>query len=469
MTPNPLLLLAGEAAAWLTRPLTPEVEHHARRAVLDWFAALLPGCADGPALLLAPALAGERGAGKAVSYVDGAAGAPRHAAMLNATASHTAEFDDIFRDGGYHPGSPTISAALAVAQDMGATQEQFLRAVIGGFEVGCRIAMALQPSHYRNWHITATVGTMGAAVSVAMLRGGTAEIIAHAIAIASSFAGGHQENLQGQGVTKPMHSGHAADAGVLAGLAAAAGVTGSPDSLHAPHGYAAASSDGTGNWTAGLEGLGEWTPITRMTFKNHGCCGHIFPALDGIRTLQAAHGFGRDDVKAIDVRGYGPTKSICDRMEVASARDARFSVQYCVGALLVLGGVRLAAFSPEALADPAIRAVMPRVSVSEDPEIAALYPRRRQARLRVELNDGRVLEHYQQTRKGDPDDPLTDAELAEKFDELAATVLPAPARAGLKTLVLEPGALPGRLPVTNALNASRQDTPARHALNQRQP
>ena len=184
MTPNPLTTLAFSAADWLSCPLPAAVEHHARRAVLDWFAALLPGCADGPALLMAPALAAERGAGRAVCYVDGGLGAPRHAAMLNGIASHTAEFDDIFRDGGYHPGSPTISAALAVAQDQNATQDQFLRAVIGGFEVGCRIAMALQPSHYRNWHITATVGTIGAAVSTAMLRGGTAETIAHAIAIA---------------------------------------------------------------------------------------------------------------------------------------------------------------------------------------------------------------------------------------------------------------------------------------------
>lgn len=451
MPSNPLIVLAEAAAGWTTRPFAADVEHHARRAVLDWFAALLPGCADGPALSLAAVLASERGTGRAVSYVDGGTGAPRHVALLNGTASHTAEFDDIYRDGGYHPGSPTISAALAVAQDRGATQEQFLRAVTGGFEVGCRIAMALQPSHYRDWHITGTVGTLGAAVSTAMLADGTAQTIAHAIAIATSFAGGHQENLQGQGVTKPLHAGHAADAGVLAGLAAAAGVTGSLDSLHAPHGYAAATSDGTGNWAAGLDGLGDWTPITRMTFKNHGCCGHIFPTLDGLRGLMATHGFGAADVRAIRVAGYGPTKSICDRMQVASARDARFSLQYCASALLVLGGVRLAAFTPEALANPEIRALMPRITVTEDPEIAALYPRRRQARLVVELADGRVLAHHQETRKGDPDDPLSDAELGEKFDELAATVLAPAESAALKARILEPGPLPGVLPVRNRL------------------
>lgn len=451
---NPLLELAAAAAEWNRRTLPADVEHDARRAVLDWFASLLPGCAEGPAVALARALAPGRGAGAAVAYVDGGAGFSRHAALLNGVASHTAEFDDIYRDGGYHPGSPTISAALAVAQDIGASNEAFLRAVIGGYEVGCRIAMALQPSHYRNWHITATVGTLGAATAVAMLKGGDAGVIGHAIAIATSFAGGHQENLQGQGVTKTLHGGHAAEAGVLAGLAAAAGVTGSLDSLHAPHGYAAATGEDTGNWLAALEGLGDWTPISRMTFKNHGCCGHIFPTLDGLRALQAKVPFSAADIRRIDVRGYGPTRSICDRMQVESARDARFSLQYCVGALLVLGGVRMAAFTPEALARLDIRAVMPLVHVSEDPEIAAAYPRRRMARLRVELTDGRVLEHFQETRKGDPDDPLTDAELAAKFDELAATLLDPDDAGRLKACILTGQKLPRHLTAPGAPGAA---------------
>lgn len=433
---NPLITLAGAAADWRRREVSFAVEHDARRAVLDWFASLLPGCVEGPAVALGAALAAERGAGRAVAYVTGQVGSARHAALLNGIASHTAEFDDIYRDGGYHPGSPTISAALAMAQDLGASGSDFLRAVIGGYEVGCRIAMALQPSHYRNWHITATVGTIGAAVSTAMLKGGDAATIGHAIAIATSFAGGHQENLQGSGQTKPLHGGHAADAGVLAGLAAAAGVTGSPDSLHAAHGYAAATGDDAGNWAHALQGLGDWTPISRMTFKNHGCCGHIFPTLDGLTALRAQTPFGADDVRRITVAGYGHTQSICDRMEVTTARDARFSLQYCTGALLVLGGVRLSAFTPEALARPDIRAVMPKVCVTVDPEIAAAYPGRRMARLKVELTDGRVLDRFQQTRKGDPDDPLTDAQLASKFDELAATVLAPAAAATLKRQIL---------------------------------
>ena len=457
MNSNPLIGLACAAENWLSCDLTTDVIHDARRAVLDWFASMLPGCIEGPVVPLTRALASERGEGSSFVYANGVNCTARHAALLNGTASHTVEFDDIFRDGGYHPGSPTISAALAVAQSEGASVDAFHRAIIGGYEVGCRIAMALQPSHYQNWHITATVGTIGAAVSTAMLKGCDAEGIGHAIAIASSFAGGHQENLQGQGQTKAMHCGHAADAGVLAGFAASEGVTGSLDSLNAPHGYAAATSDSTGDWEKGFSGLGDWTPISRMTFKNHGCCGHIFPTLDGLRAAQAKRHFAPEDVARIIVYGYGPTKSICDRMDVNSARDARFSLQYCMAALLYTGGVRLAAFNQENLARSDLRAFMNKVTVEKDAEIAARYPVQRQARLMIELTSGEQIKHFQPTRKGDPDDPLTDTELFEKFDELTSGIVSAEQAAYLKYQVMTSDDLPGAV-ILNSHNAAKHFT-----------
>ena len=163
---NPTQALADLAASWRHRDLGESVTWAARRVLLDWFATTLPGCALPPATLLAKALADDRGSGRAICYVDGQPASVRHAALLNACASHTVEFDDIFKDGGYHPGSPTVSAALAVAQDRGASLEQLHRAIIAGYEVGCRVSLAIQPSHYRFWHTTSTVGTLGAAVEV---------------------------------------------------------------------------------------------------------------------------------------------------------------------------------------------------------------------------------------------------------------------------------------------------------------
>ncbi|RYI91594.1 MAG: MmgE/PrpD family protein, partial [Acetobacteraceae bacterium] len=391
---NPLLVLAEHAGSWRDRPLSPEVAHHARRALIDWFAALLPGCSKPPATLLAAAMAAERGPGRAICYVDGKPGPLRHAALLNATASHTVEFDDIFRDAGYHPGCPTIAPALATLQAHGGTMEQLLRAITAGYEVSCRIGMAVQPSHYRMWHTTGTVGTFGAATAAAVLLGCDARGIAQALATAATMAGGLQQAFRGDGMSKPMHAGHAADAGMLAALAAQAGVTGALDVLHGPAGFAAATSEDTGKWDRALAGLGEDFAIAAITIKNHGCCGHIFPALDAVSALRAATPFGSDDVSHIHVAGYSATKDVCDRPQPRTEAEARFSVQYCVAALLRLGGVRLAAFTAANRADPTIHALMERVSVSLAPDLADAYPRRRPARVTVSLRYGRVLEHF---------------------------------------------------------------------------
>lgn len=439
---NPLPALAAEAAAWRSRPWPAGLEHHARRALLDFFAALLPGAARAPATLLAAALAAERGSGNALCHADGARTGIRHAALVNAAAAHTVEFDDIFRDAGHHPGVVTIPPALAAAQARGASMDTLLRALVAGYEVGCRVGLAVQPSHYRFWHTTGTVGTLGAAAATAVVLGLDEARTAHAIATAATMAGGLQQAFRGEGMSKPMHAAHAAEAGALAALAAERGVTGAPDVLHGPAGFAAATSEDAGKWDRALQGLGEWQAIAAMTFKNHGCCGHIFPALDAVAALRAEHGFGADDVASIHVGGYGPTKTVCDRPDARTEQDARFSVQYCIAALLRLGGVRLAAFEPAALGDPLIRAGMAKVSVSLDPELADAYPARRAARVTLRLRDGRVIERFQPTRKGDPDDPLSDAELRAKFHELAAPVLGAAAAAALERAILHGNALP---------------------------
>ncbi|MBW8269156.1 MmgE/PrpD family protein [Caldovatus aquaticus] len=452
---NPLLVLAGHAAGWRTRPLPPDLERHARRALVDWFAALLAGASRPPATLLAAALADEtRGGGGAVCYVTGRRVPLRHAALMNGLASHIVEFDDIYRYAVYHPGCPTIGAALAAAQARGADMAALLRAMVAGYEVSCRIGRAVQPSHYRFWHTTGTVGTFGAAAAVAVLLGCDAERTAHALATAATMASGLQQAFRGEGMSKPFHPGHAAEAGALAALAAAQGVTGALDVLHGPAGFAAATSEDTGKWEQALAGIGQPFAIADMTFKNHGCCGHIFAALDAIRALQRAHGFAAEEVDGVLVGGYRATKEICDRPEAATEQECRFSVQFTAATMLVHGGVRLAAYEPARIRDPAVRALMPRIRVEVDPECEAAFPARRSARVEIRLKDGRVLRHHQPTRKGDPDAPLSDEDLSEKFLELSVPAVgEQPARALLAQL-WHGAALPGPVPLRGAAPAA---------------
>ena len=106
-----------------------------------------------------------------------------------------------------------------------------------------------------------------------------------------------------------------------------------------------------------------------------------------------------------------------------TAAEARFSIAYVVANALLYGSVRLAAFSPERLADPAVRALMAKIELSVDADIDRAFPGQRAARVTIQTRDGQVAEHFQPTRKGDPDAPLSDQDLSEKFIELTQPVL----------------------------------------------
>lgn len=412
--------LAAYAVASETEQLPDAVLHHGKRALLDWFAAVLPGAGLAPASHLRKALADEIGNGGAIIYGTSNKAPIRTAALINATAAHTIEFDDIFRDAIYHPGCPVIGAALAAAQARHADGTALLHAIIIGYEISTRIGVAVQPSHYRYWHTTGTIGTFGAAAAVAKLLGLDAVGHAHALANAATFAAGLQQAFKSDAMSKPLHAGHAAEAGALAALAAASGVTGALDVLEGPAGFGAAMSEAP-DWTQVADRLGRHFNIAEITFKNHGCCGHCFASIDAALALR--HNFRFEDVARINVGTYKTALDVTNRMSVNSAFDGRFSTQFTVASALVHGSVRLNAFTKTQLVDPRVRQLMERVDMRVDPACEAGFPGRRSAHVDIILNDGRHFSHYQPTRKGDPDAPLSDAELSGKFLELAVPVL----------------------------------------------
>ena len=425
--------IADYAIKEQTSKLSNEVIHHAKRAVIDWYAALLPGSQVAPAILLELALAEDLDRGKS-RLATGRKATLRAAALINGAASHSVEFDDIYRDAGYHPGSPVISAALAAAQSTGATGEQFLRGVIVGYEVSTRIGEAVMPSHYRFWHTTGTVGCYGAAAAVATILGCNKTQFMHALATVGTFAAGLKQAFLSQAMSKPLHGGHAADAGALAALAASKGVTGALDILEGESGFGAAMSVNP-DWSKATKGLGIDYHIVHVTFKNHGCCGHTFPSIDAVLALKAKHGLTHTDVKTIRLASYKAGLDIIDNATPEGEYQAKFSIQYTVAHAMVHGSVRLNAFLPERLNDPDVRALMKKIEVVADPELSKGYPTQRAAQVEIETTDGRELSHFQPTRKGDPEMPLTDEELNDKFLELAEPVIgEAAARSLLKEL-----------------------------------
>jgi len=357
--------LADYAVKEQKSQLSDHVLHHAKRAVIDWYAALLPGSLVAPATVLEQALADDLDRGNA-RLATGRRATLRTAALINGAASHSVEFDDIYRDAGYHPGSPVISAALAAAQSTGASGETFLRGVIVGYETSTRIGEAVMPSHYKYWHTTGTVGAFGAAAAVATVLGCNRDQIAHALGTVGSFASGLQQAFRSQCMTKPLHGGHAAEVGALAAMGAAKGLTGALDMLEGEVGFGAAMSVNP-DWAKAVKDLGVDYHITRVTFKNHGCCGHTFAPIDGVLHLQKTHGFTWRDVKRVKVATYKAGTDITNNPDPEGEYQAKFSLQYVIAHALVHGSVRLVAFAPERLLDPNVRAVLAKVEVTADP------------------------------------------------------------------------------------------------------
>lgn len=409
------------ATQFAGEPIPHEVAHHAKRVLIDWCAALFPGAVCAPATMLEAAHAEDLDRGRAELAL-GRRATVRTAALINGTAAHAIEFDDIYREAIYHPGAPTIAAALAAAQDTGANGEALLKAVIAGYEISTRIGAAMGRAHYRYWHNTGTVGTFGATAAAASIYGLDAQRFAHALATSATFAAGLQQAYRMDSLCKPLHAGRAAEAGVTAALMARAGVTGALDVLEADAGMGRAMSDGP-DWCKAVATLGRDFHITRMTVKNHACCGHTFSPIDGALEAQAKLGVSADKIARIRVATYRPALDVAGYDEPATPAEARFSLKYVVATALTHGSVRLAAFEPARMSNQQTRSLMQRIEVVVDPEIDATFPGRRAARITMETKDGRKVEHFQANRKGDPELPLSDRDLEAKYLELAVPVI----------------------------------------------
>lgn len=413
--------LARYASSLQDSPPPKAVLHHAKRAVVDWFASAFAGLETSPTPMLAHVLADDIGHGRACLLSGGTATA-RAAALIHGAAAHAAEVDDSFRDAMYHPGAATVAAALAAAQQSGCSGLRFLHAVIAGYEISTRIGVALGRDHYRYWHNSGTVGTFGAAAAAGVALSLSEAGHAHALATAATFAAGLQQAFRMDSMSKPLHTGRAAEGGYLAAQLAAAGVTGGRDVLEGSSGMGVAMS-AQADWSDIARTLGRDFHIARLTVKNHVGCGHTFAAVDAALELRRMAGFAIEKIRAISIETYRPAIDIACHVDPQTPNEARFSMRYMVASALMNGSVRQQAFEPRQLTDSTVRQLMAYTHVAVSQELDAAFPGERSARVEVMLDGGARLVHEQRHRRGDPELPLSDEELNAKFMELVSPVV----------------------------------------------
>ncbi len=369
------------------------------------------------------------------------------AAMANAVAGHSIEYDDVHNASSSHPGVVIYPAAMAATALAGGDERDLMRSVVIGFEVMCRAGRAADPaSHYaRHFHPTGTIGALGAAAAAAAALGLDADGLNSAIGIAAAMASGSMEFLSDGAWTKRLHPALAARNGVEAGLLAADGYVGTVDGICGERGFLAAHSEAPAPDRL-LEGWGERPlEVVDTSIKRHTCCRYNQGAIDALLAIRTAHGVTADDIESVmigipSVAVDIVAEPLASKRRPMSVVDAQFSLPFGAAAALLWGRAGLAEYHESRLADPAARALMDRVEYQVDPDIDRDFPEKWRAWARVTTSRGEV--HFEQVDdpKGDPGNPFTDAECRQKFDDLASAVYSGESRTAIAEQALSIGA-----------------------------
>lgn len=342
---------------------------------------------------------------------------PFAAALANAGAAHSLEFDDAHREALYHPGVPVFSAVWSAGAVAGASGERLLASAVAGYEISIRLARAVNPSHYSVWHTTGTVGTFGAAAASSLcLSLGFKETVC-ALGLAGTQAAGLWEVLPQAPEAKNLHPAKAAQSGLLSAILALKGVPGPAGILEGEKGFFAGFVPGETDEKACLDSLGSEWAILETTMKAYPVCGHTMTPLEAALALH-----GRFDIEAVErifVHVHPLSAQIAGFLDPVDAHEARFSIAYCVAVALVSGRVTRREFDASMLRNEEVRRVLNCIQVEPDERMAGMSGLR-PARLVVHLRDGGKLEETRCLRKGDPEQPLSALEKKQKFFDLTA-------------------------------------------------
>jgi len=356
------------------------------------------------------------------------------AALVNATAGHALDWDDTQlatsadRIFGLltHPTVPPLVAAMAIGEREQVSGRDFLEAFLTGFEVECKIAEAINPSHYKQgFHTSGTIGTFGAAVATAKLLKLDADALEHMLAIAASSASGIRVNFGS--MTKPLHVGRAAQNGIVAAELAARGFTGGRDALDPPWGFFSTFSHGQGfDEDRILSVLGDPHTIVSpgVSIKPYPCgvLGH--PTMDAMRRLVIDNDVDPKNITAIRVRAGSNILNPL-RYDIATNElEAKFCPAFMVGAIALRRKAGIAEFNDEFVQSDEVQAMMRKVTRVLDADIEAQGWEKIRSTVEVDLADGSTLVQEADDRyRGGPDLPFTRDELFEKYSDCATLLL----------------------------------------------
>lgn len=345
----------------------------------------------------------------------------RTAVMVNAFNAHVLELDDSHRVAMTHLGAPIFSALIGAAEVYGCNFDELLHAAVVGYEAAIRLANAVQPSHKkRGFHVSGTCCTVGCAVGIACMLGYSEDETANVLSAAATTAAGLLAVISGKSEQKPYNVANAAVAGVNAALYGKY-YNGAADILCDSRGFLRAMSDQYDTeklFEAGyaIEGIYQ---------KLYAACRHCHAPMEAMLTLRAANNFNIENIESIEVKTYDLAINGHNHTKITGVSSAKQSILYGVAAACMYQHCGMDAFTEEKVTDQRLLALTQKVTVKEDAELTELVPKKRAAIVTVKLKNGERYVQRVDYPKGEPENPITQPEMYDKFFSLTG-------RAGIK-------------------------------------
>lgn len=415
--------------------LPEDIIYQAKRCILDFMGVALAGSRVGLAPLITKTICEMGGVEEATIIGDGRKIPFSNAALINGVRGHSLDMDDGHRYAGGHPAVAILPAALALAERENVSGKDLIEAVVAGYEVFIGIASGINPSHLlRGFHTTGTVGPFGAVAASSKILCLTRDEIKNALSIAGLMGAGLLEVMTSGQMVKALHPGRAAQAGLLASCLAQGGAEGPEKIFEGKKGFIKAFSD-MDRMNEVYPDAGNGFEILNIYFKHHAACRHIHPALDAIREIMTQHEIDLDGIKRIDVDTYSvAVKLTGSGEEINTALGAKFSLPLSVALLLAYGNAGVDEYSVDSIKNPLIRRLAEKVKVRVDKARDEVYPHKRGASVRIESSEG-IYRFELDHPKGEPENPLSDEDLKNKFLQNANKILTPEKAERMKDLV----------------------------------
>lgn len=410
--------LAAFAAGLRFEDIPKEVVEHAKLCFLDGIGVCLHG-ATLPWTRHVQAMVLEEGGGAAASlWGTGKKTSISQAVLVNATAGHAFEMDDIHKDSVLHPNSLATPIGLAFAEARGGLPgRDVITAVIAGYEAGTRVGNAATTDLFlRGFHPQGTSGTFVSVATAGHLNGLTAAQMQHAFGIAGSMGSGLMAAQEGA-MVKRLHAGRAAQSGVYGALLAKRGFTGITDILEAGYGGFLSSFSGAPSPEKLTSGLGTSWETVNVGFKLYPCVTSIHTALDALQHIMAEYRLTAGEITGVEVGcGHMTYVHTAWPYKPVGITAAQMNMYYGLAVIALGGKASVVDYTEDRLQDPAILDFITRISVHEDPELEAMGPSCRHAcRMTVSTRQGAQIRHEILKRRGSPENAVRAEDIEEKF------------------------------------------------------